>query len=294
MRVTPERSRSIFNNPRMPTSVSEKQFDGFDRELRKIAKTEWKELNEEDLWFYLHDLAYVELQSDLFDYLFPVCLNFWYQSLMRSESAERGDAEFHYSLYRGNLLNKMTTKEQTQEIYSYFIDGFLDRIEAERGFKYSGSSTPAYSWIARFNSLGYISPIIDQICDLWWTLDQPGKAVSAVMYASGLVYLRGDNPIFGDWTCNKGGGGPYLTESDAHIFDIGWLPENIEFLKEKLSVEYIQNKLHKAASMLSSEPEAEISLKVATDSLLNGEIIELRIGDLIEGLSQAEGRAQWD
>lgn len=287
MRISPERSRKIFGNPKPPKIVWEKQFDFFDEDLHRISQLPWHEISDGDLWYYLHDLAYVELQPDLFDYLFPVCLNFWYQSLMRSESAERGDSEFHYALYRGNILEKMTTPPQTQAIYDYFYDGFLDRIEAERGFKYiNPSKLAAHAWIQRFNSLGYVSPIIDKIWESWWKLDHPGKCVSAIMYGSGLVYLSGENPIWGVWTPERGGGGPYLSECDSHIYDAPWLDVNLNFLKQQLAVSYIQEKLRFASDLLRLEPEGKIAEQVAFDAMNRSDIIQLRIDDLIDELSK--------
>ncbi|CAA6808989.1 MAG: Unknown protein [uncultured Sulfurovum sp.] len=294
MQITPERSRHIFGNPSRPKVIKEKQFDGFDKELKQIAKTHWKDVTEEDLWYYLHDLAYVDLQPELFNYLFPICLNFWYNSLMRNDSADRGDTEFHYSLYRGKILETMVTDKQKKEIYDYFYDGFLERIEKERGFEYIGTNTPAYSWMYRFNSLGYIAPIIEKIWLSWWEINTPGKAVSAIMYASGLIYVKGENPIFEQLTPRKGGGGPYLTESDADIYDTGWLQENINFLNQMLSVKYIQEKVQLAANQLSNEPEAVMAQKVANDALIQSDIIQIRIEDLINNLSRPNREDTWD
>lgn len=294
MQITPERSRHIFGNPSRPLVIKENQFDGFDKELKQIAKKHWKDITEEDLWYYLHDLAYVDLQPELFKYLFPVCLNFWYNTLMNNDSADRGDAEFHHSLHRGEILETMVTEKQKKEIYDYFYDGFLERIEKERGFEYIGMNTPAYAWMYRFNSLGYIGPIIEKIWLSWWEVNTPGKAVSAIMYASGLIYLKGENPIFAEWTPRKGGGGPYLTESDTDIFDTGWLKENIDFLKQILSVKYIQEKVQLAATQLLNEPEADMAQEVANDALRKGDIIRIRIEDLIKNLSRPNLGDTWD
>jgi len=293
MNITHERSRQIFNNPSPPKIIWEKQFDGFDKELNQIAKKHWEDITNEDLWYYLLDLAYVDLQPELFEYLFPVCLNFWYKTLMNNESANQGDAGFHYALYKGKILNSMITKNQKEEIYKYFHDAFIERIEQERGFIYSGSSTPAYAWISRFNSLGYIMPIRN-IWESWWNIDSLGKAVSALMYSSGLIYVKGENPIFAKWSPEKGGGGPYLTESDADIYDSAWRKENIDFLKEILSVEYIQQKAKIAATLLSEEPEAEMAKKIANDALKNSDILEIRIEDLIINLSRPNLQDTWD
>ena len=99
----------------------------------------------------------------------------------------------------------MTTKAQIKEIYSFFHDGFMDRVELERGFKYSGEKTPAYGLLYRFNSIDFIAPVIRAVWSTWWNMDHPGKAVSAIKYAPGLIYPKGDNPIFGEWTFSEGG-----------------------------------------------------------------------------------------
>ncbi|MEZ5472652.1 MAG: hypothetical protein R3E90_12850 [Marinicella sp.] len=293
MRIRPDTSRKIFNNPLPPKIVWEEQFDHFDNKLKKIANQNWKEIDSNDLWYYFLDLAYVELQPELFNYLFPVCLNFWYDSLMRSESTELGLYDLHDVIYRGDILTKMLTDGQRIKVLDFFHDGFIDRIEAERGFMYSGKQTPAYSWINRLNSMGYIAPIIEKIWSSWWKLDHPGKAVSAIKWASGLIYLKGENPIFSEWTPNEGGGGPYLTASDSSIKD-GWLDENVIFFQNTLSFEYIQSKITMAATVLSSEPEGKIAKNIASDVKLKKDIIEIRIDDLIEGLANPDMITDFD
>ena len=73
-RVSWDRARAIFGYPDPPTEVTESQFDGFDDALRRLATTPYDEIDFSDLWYYHHDLTYMELQPDLFAYLFPVCL----------------------------------------------------------------------------------------------------------------------------------------------------------------------------------------------------------------------------
>jgi hypothetical protein len=187
-RISKDQSRAIFGYPSPPSQVTEYQFDGFDAELSKLAQIPWDQIKDEDLWYYIHDLAYVELQPDLFAYLFPVCLNFWYQSLMRSTACAQGDAEFHYALARGQVLEKHVTADQREQIFDFFRDGFLDRLDKERGFIYQAQLTPAYGWMMRLNSLGLVTPLIEPIWNAWWSMNSSGQAVSALMYLSGLMY----------------------------------------------------------------------------------------------------------
>ena len=142
--------------------------------------------------------------------------------------------------------------------------------------------------IFRFNSLGIVAPVIRQIWEAWWTLDHPGKAVCAVMYASGLVYLKGENSIYGVWTPEYGGGGPYLTEIDGSIFDWAWRDDNLSFLRRTLSVDTVTRKLDQAAGALSACPEGELARRIANDARTRADVIEIRIGDLVENLSRVE------
>lgn len=225
----------------------------------------------------------MKLQPDLFAHLFPVCLKFWYDSLMRNEAAACGDAEFHYALHHGRILQKMVTLEQRELIYQFMHDAFIERLEREMGFIYTESSTPAYG----FNSIGLIAPIIDRIWKSWWQLDHPSKAVCAIMWASGLVYNKGENPIFGRWERESGGGGPYLPESDAQIYDAAWLPENLQFLSTTLTKNYLQTKLVQAAEVVRDEPAHDIVLNVSNQAKERVETIETRIAALIHGLNTA-------
>lgn len=103
-------------------------------------QTVWDRVPDEYLWYYFLDLAYVDLQPDLFRHLFPACLKYWYDTLMRNEEAPYGDGDFHYALLRGQIPEKMLSDSELQSLWDFFRDGFPDRIEAERGFIYSTRS----------------------------------------------------------------------------------------------------------------------------------------------------------
>ena len=293
MRITPEHSRAIFGNPSAPTQIWEEQFDGYDEDLRRLVQQDWRTVTGNEIWCYLYDLACVKLQPDLFRYLFPLCQNYWYDTLMKNEVSEAG-VDFHFALHQGKILHKMLTLEQRETVFHFFCDGFIDRIESERGFIYDGMNTPASTWILRFNGLGYIAPVIGPIWLSWWKMDSPGKAVSAIMYASGLVYLKGENPIFAAWNPEIGGGVPYLTESGvASIFDAARLPENTDFLASTLSVAYVLEKLDAAAEAIQGEPEYPMAAQIAAEAKHREEIISIRIDDLLEGL-RTPGGSFWE
>jgi hypothetical protein len=294
-RITPERSRAIFKNPLPPVTVTERQFDGFDDELARLARTPWQDMQQPDLWYYLHDMTYVTpLQPALLRYLFPVCLTFWYDALMQNHGAAIGDADFHLALHRGDILERYLTPTEREAVYTFFVDGFMDRLEQERGFLYDGQRTRAYGWMMRFNSIGYVAPIIDRIWEGWWALDHPGKAVCALMYASGLVYLPGENPIFKPWNPTDGGGGPYMDENDSMMFDASWLDANLAFLQQTLTFAWLTQKLDRAAALLKGEPEAARARQIADDALTCQEVITIRIEDMLTSLSSPWYTSQWE
>lgn len=275
-----ERVKAIFGNPRPPKTVTERQFDYNDDALDRLARTPHEQIDFGDLWYYHHDLAYVELQPDLFDYLFPACLMDWHDSLMRNRPASHGDSEFHYGVHRGDIFEKMVTAERRDLIYEFFRDSFLERLDAERGFVYSGTETPAYGWMGRFNSLGLVMPRIDMLWEPWWSVETPGRAVAALQYCSGLMYLEGENPLFGPWTHDRGGGGPYLWEADSLIYDVGWKPENIDFLSKILTVDFVEHLIGKVVTRLEAEPEWEKARRVAGDFPERRELVAFRVAEL--------------
>jgi hypothetical protein len=277
MRITPDRMVAVLGAAPKPAKIWQEQFDYCQEVLERLAQADWDKVNEGDFSYYFLDLAYSDLQPDLFRHVFPACLKYWYETLMRDDWA----GEFHYALVQGQILEKMLSPQERESLLLFFRDGFLDRIERECDFARDRGSK-ANAWIFRFNELGSVVPLIPRIWQSWWTLDHLGKAVSAVMYASGLVYLPGENPIFGAWTEDHGPGGPYL----EFTHDRGWRADNVTFLQATLSAGYVLQKLEQAATALAGSGDAEMARQVANDAKTRTHVIEMRIGDLIETLSR--------
>lgn len=292
-RVNWDRARGIFGNPRPPKTVTEQQFDGFDEDLQRLAITSYEEMDFSDFWYYHHDLAYVDLQPDLFAYLFPACLMDWQQTLLANEACSHGDSEFHYGLRHGQVLEKMLTAEQRQEVYDFLGDGFLDRLDQERGFVYSGMGTPAYGWMYRLNSLGLIMPDIAPLWEAWWEIPSAGAAVAAIQYCSGLMYHEGENPLFSGWTKDGGGGGPYLWESDSNIQDSGWMPGNVTFLEQRLTSNFVESGLHRALAKLVGEPEEMTARRIVENLPSCGELVAKRVRELPEMLAAGGLILEW-
>ncbi len=279
-RITWERVREFFGNPEPPTAVWERQFDDHDDVLLRLARTPFTEIDFGDLWYYHHDLAYVKLQPELFRYLFPVCLMDWHQSVAKNDACSHGDSEFHYGVRRGKVLETMVTPEQRDAIIEFFRDSFLERVDAERGFVFSGGLTPAYGWMSRFNSVGLIMPRIDLLWEPMWSVDTPGRAVAVLQYCSGLMYPEGANPLFAAWTAEVGGGGPYLWENDSLIFDAGWMKQNVDFLTRTLTADYVEERVARAVARLKGEPEWEQARRLELDLAMTRKLLGRRVAEL--------------
>ncbi len=283
MRINWNRARAIFDYPKPPTEVWEQQFDHNDNELRRIAATHWEEFDFEDLWYYHHDLAFVELQPDLFNYLFPICLMDWHLTLQNNQACQHGDSEFHLGVHRGKVFDRMLSPTQRQQVYEFFRDSFLDRLEQERGFV----SRTSYGLMARFNSVGLIMPHISLLWDSWWSMESAGQAVAALEYCSGLMYFHGEHPFFDVRHGEEHHGSPYLWNNDSGIYDAGWLPQNIEFLKNVLTVDFVNTKVDAAIERLRDEPEFSRAAPMRNQLAERQELIASRVEELPTHLAES-------
>lgn len=279
-RIDWHRVRDIFDHPKPPFKIWERQFDYFDDELKKLAQTPYEQIEFGDLWYYHHDLAYVELQPEVFNYLFPVCLMDWHLTLMANESCSHGDSEFHYGLVQGDVLEKMLTAKQCSQVGELFVDSMLVRLDSETELRMSGSRASAHGWISRLNSLGLVMPVIPTVWAEWWKLDTTGRSISAIQYLSGLMYFEGENPVFDMWTPEHGGGGPYLWANDSYIYDRGWIEENVKFLASVLNYDFVSLHLQQAVIKLADHRDVAVAEHVLNDLEDRKDIIEARSAEL--------------
>jgi hypothetical protein len=272
-----ERVRAIFGNAPPLRTIREAQFDFFELKLKRLALTPYQEINFSDLWYYHHDLAYVELQPELFNYLFPVCLMNWHQSLLDNRPCTTGDADFHFAVHHGNVFEKMMTAAQREAVYEFFRDSFLERLDLERTFAEIRNDAPSASWIDRFNSLGIIMPRIDMIWNEWWKLATPGRAVAALQYCSCLMYFDGENPLFDVW---KGVSPPLWTNDGFFFSDEAWREDNQAFLSQNLTTEFVIAKVEQATAVIESEPEREKACRLVADLPQCRQLIAERVREL--------------
>jgi hypothetical protein len=130
MRITPDRMLGVLGAAAKPAKVCQEQFDYCEEVLVRLARTDWDKVDEGDFSYYFLDLAHSDLQPDLFRHVFPACLKYWYDTLMRDAYAGR----FHYALVQDQILEEMLSPRERESLLEFFRDGFLDRIEKERDF----------------------------------------------------------------------------------------------------------------------------------------------------------------
>jgi hypothetical protein len=271
-----------------PSVVWQRQFDRCDHILKDLAACDWDAVRTDDLSAYLMDLNYMsDLQLDLFRHMFPACLKHWYETLMGDRGIDHGvEVDFQLALIRRKIVDRMLVASERDRLCAFLADGFLDRVEMERGFTYDRHRSN--KWISRFNGIGLIAPVISRIWEDWWSMNGPGKAVSALKYASGLIYWRGENPIYTPWTPTDGGGGPYLTEWDGAVAESAWLQPNVTFLRSKLTPAYVIERMEAAVEVLRLEPEHAMALRLTEDARNRMDVIELRVHAMINDLASPE------
>ena len=284
MNITLQRACDIFGNAKPPREVWERQFDYCDEEFKQLCATPLDRIESNDLWYYYHNLSYSELQPEVFAYLFPRCLMEWHESLMRNEACGAGDAEFHYSILQGRIFETMMTGEQREQVYRFFIDSFLTRLDQERGWVIKGEKTPVFCWTARLNSLAIVMPRIDALWGEWFPVSTPGRAFAAVEYLASLIYEPADNPFFPPLIPGRTISVFLLTNHDSHIIDAGWMEENLRFLRSVLTYRFVVETLNDAAAILREEPEYPTVAQCTEDVQSRRDLVEFHIELMFEVL----------
>jgi hypothetical protein len=144
----------------------------------------------------------------------------------------------------------------------------------------SGTNAWAYRWFHNIGSFAVTFPNVSELWTTWWAMETVGSAIGVLQYASCLMYDETSNPVFAPWTPLGGGGPPELWEKEGLMFEVAWLPENVSFLRDALSAEYVVDRMRKAASLLPDGENHRISQQMLSDVLLQRALLEARIAEL--------------
>jgi hypothetical protein len=210
-----------------PERITQEPFDRSDRHLRRLRRlVEGDRAEASDLVPYTQDLLYTAIQSDLFAYLLPFCLEAWRSNLRGTSSEYGGFVEYFYPvLARREILATHLTPRQQLVTSDFMRRAILDEIDAQRGLSFHGARTRVYRWFAALATHGVLFPETRKLWTDWWSLNTVGGAVASVQYISCLMYPETENPIFAPWTREEGGGPPCLWEFAGHLYTHCWLPQ---------------------------------------------------------------------
>lgn len=282
-----------FGQPSLPSAITHKPFDYDTSHYERLCRSNAKP-DPVDLYSYADDLMYQEIQTELLLFLLPVCLSAWQADLMASHESEYAGfvEQFSAALAKHAGFQHLLSPPHRRAVSKFMRYAILDKIDLERELAFSGMRASPYSWIYTIGTFGTAFPEISDLWEEWWSCPTIGRACGVLQYTSVLMYPDNKNPIFSPWTTDAGGGAPALWETDGHIFDQSWLPENVEFMRAILTPNYVRNSISKAASILRAESGSLIPQMMIADFDSASTFVELRIEELIQYLSLPLGEVR--
>lgn len=218
----------IFGDPSPPRKITEKQFDDAQADLVATASKPWHQIDQSDYWHYLLDLCYVELQQDLFDYLFPAFLIKWWEGQLDRRGGPESECDFYRAIDHGEVFTKMMGETRRNEVFHWIVDAYMDGVDAWDGHlsvayvKDGPDNLHGPLW--SFNALGQSVPVLSALIERLSEVSTIGRAQWWLVLGSGILWKENECPAIPSWTPVGGGGGVYLTGSAASIFDHGYLP----------------------------------------------------------------------
>jgi hypothetical protein len=267
-----------------PEKITQASFDGDGRELKRLVQlADGERADGSDLLEYVHILCYVkEIQTDLFAYLLPVCLEEWARDLHSAPDAYSGVIEYLPPAFANpNVTERHLTHEQAAVASAFVREEIVKEMDEQRGLSYGGARARPYRWVRATTTYGVFRPDIELLWKPWWAAETVGRAVAVVQYASCLMYENDENPVFAPWTPKEGGGPPILWEFDGHLYDHCWLEPNVAFLRGALTLDAVEAGLGRAVARLAGEPEHGIAVRVRDDVPMCSDMIEARCAELV-------------
>lgn len=286
--------RKLLGATRPPEKITQEPFEHNDRHLRRLVRLQAGDQPDgNDLFDYMEDLRYTEIQTSLFVYLLPICLEMWRNDVRGADTSNAGVVEHFYPVLADrHVFDVHLTPKQTAVVSDFMRQTILEAIDDQRGLAFQGSGARPYRWVGELTTYGVLLPDIERLWTEWWSLGTTGRAVAAIQYISCLMYPEKENPVFAPWTPNGGGGPPCLWEFEGHLYAHRWLDSNVAFLRRALSVHIVGDALARAVRQLASEPERSIAALVQEDFPLCEATVTGRCSDLPQLLetNQETGR----
>jgi hypothetical protein len=264
-----------------PDEITQEAFEGNDHHLRRLLRLKAGERAvPRDLWEYVQDLSYTEIQAPLLAYLFPFCMDVWREDL-RGVDGYGGIVEHFYPVLADRqIFDKHLTREQSLAVSEFMQQTILEEIDDQRELAYRGSKARPYRWIQALTTYGVLLPDVEGLWTAWWSLETVGRAIAAAQYISCLMYPEKENPVFAPWTPNGGGGPPCLWEFEGHLYAHRWLDPNVAFLKRVLNLPGVIEMINRAVDRLVGQLEHDVAVQIQTDLPLLTATLQARCAEL--------------
>jgi hypothetical protein len=89
--------RRVFGSAVSPEKITQEAHEGNPKHLHRLARLRSGDLAEvSDLWEYMQDLLYTDIQAPLLVYVLPFCLEAWRENLRGTRSEYGGFVEYFY------------------------------------------------------------------------------------------------------------------------------------------------------------------------------------------------------
>lgn len=225
--------------------------------VQRLVDSNPDTLKASDFWGYV-DTCVPGCMEDM-RYLLPPLLRIWEQSINQVDDAFA--YHFHNKLLQLGLFKKNLHGPLEPAVTSFMRRALSERIARESSLEVKGRQA-THDWVGNFNAFGAFTYSFPQLWEEVWAAEQRGHAVAVLQYISALVFDEGDNPIFAEWQ-RKGGGGPLSVRSVN--FDqegAAWLEGNMEFLAQRLHVEYLLERLAAIEQRYARDEVAAMSAQI--------------------------------
>lgn len=259
--------------------------------IRELSKQDWSWPNVSGLCRYMDHLQQGRVGINVLIRVLPIAFVVWKADLLGQAPVNYGAFVelFFTALAKNRAFNSYFNEAQNKAVSKFMSDTLCERIDHEKGLRFSASDSSPYTWIYQFCSLGFILPIAE-CWEQWWCFSTEGRACGAFQYSSALFYSETNNPIFSPYSREVGGGPPSLWEYEGFLDDYSWMEVNLKFIKETFTDKYFIERLGKALEHLQQHSDYQIALRVFSDIVKEPEKIPARIAELATVLQDPQIR----
>ena len=181
--------RRSLGATRPPEAITQETFERDDLHLRRLVRLQYGERpSGDDLFSYTEDLRYTEIQTSLFVYLLPVCLELWRNDVRGIDTNCAGLVEHLYPILADrHVFDVHLTPKQTTVVSDFMKGVILEEIDGQRGLTFEGSRARPYRWIGELTTYGVLLPDRERLWTQWWALRTIGCAVAAIQDRKSVV-----------------------------------------------------------------------------------------------------------